>query len=307
MIKEYLKEQIEKLKENPGTAFGLLYPFVLVIILVIGFYYLSNEANVAQQNIPPAVGLKKAVVEDLTIQQPKKIPPIDVYTIAEPTPELIAIGKKIFTTTCAACHGEDGAGAGPGAVGLNPAPRNFTSNEGWINGQTLSGIFTTLTDGIPNSGMIAYDFLTPKERFALAHYIRKEFISNPPKDDEFDLMGLDALYNLSEEMDIPGQIPVKSAMKLIIDENSSKVQKAKNALNKIMKDRTARPVLLNKVTDDLNLAISALANSNKWKANKESLESFLTLNVNQNGFNGEIFNLSQSEWDLLYNYLNGLL
>lgn len=33
--------------------------------------------------------------------------------------------RDIFSTRCAACHGAEGAGDGPGSAALNPKPRNF--------------------------------------------------------------------------------------------------------------------------------------------------------------------------------------
>ena len=38
--------------------------------------------------------------------------------------------KEIFSSRCAACHGLDGRGDGPGAANLNPKPRNF-HDEVW--------------------------------------------------------------------------------------------------------------------------------------------------------------------------------
>lgn len=35
-------------------------------------------------------------------------------------------GAALFATHCAACHGADAAGGGPGAVGLDPAPPDLT-------------------------------------------------------------------------------------------------------------------------------------------------------------------------------------
>ena len=152
------KDKIEEIKQNPAMVFGLFYPYILIIILGIGIYYLANEANVAQQKIPPLT-TPPVQVADLTLQQPKVIPPVDVNEISVPTPELIAIGSKIYKSTCAVCHGDEGTGIGPGSVGLNPVPRNFTNHDGWINGETIAGIYTTLQEGTLNSSMIAYDFL----------------------------------------------------------------------------------------------------------------------------------------------------
>ncbi|GBD87788.1 cytochrome c [bacterium BMS3Abin03] len=306
MSKDFLKKKIEIVKENPGLIFWFLYPYVLAVILGIGLYYLANEGNIAQQKIPVNL-VENTVVNDLEIKLPSTIPPADVFELSKPTAELIAKGKAIFKTTCSVCHGENGKGTGPGAAGMNPAPRNFTSHEGWKNGETISGIFSTLEDGILNSPMIAYDFLTPEEKFGLAHYIRSEFITNPSMDDEFDLQALDMLYNLSEGVSVPGQIPVKDAEALIVNENKNKTEKISIALEKIDNQTSSEANLLRKVTSDLKLAMSALVNSDKWKGSSDSFITFITGNVNQNGFNGSVFNLTSDQWSELYNYLNTLL
>ncbi len=301
------KNLLVVIKQNPGRFFGLLYPYVIIIVLGIGVYYLSHLGDIAQQKIPPITSAPISV-SDLTLQQPIIIPPVDVYEISIPTPELIEIGRNIYKTSCASCHGVDGAGTGPGSAGLNPAPRNFTKHDGWINGETISGIYTTLQDGIINSAMIAYDFLTPMENFGLAHYIRSDFITDPPVDDEMDLLGLDILYDLSAGMNVPGQMPTESAMQLIAEKNVQKIEKitaAVEVINSIPGNKTSQ--LLKSVTDDLQLALSALENSSKWRGSEELFITFLTTNVNQNGFNGKIFNLRSDEWDSLYNYLNSIL
>lgn len=301
------KDKIEEMKQNPGMLFGLLYPYILVIILGVGIYYLANEANVAKQKIPPLI-TPQVVIADLTLQQPKVIPPVDVNQISVPTPELIAIGSKIYKTTCAVCHGDEGTGTGPGSVGLNPAPRNFTKHDGWINGETIAGIYTTLQEGTLNSSMIAYDFLTPEENFSLAHYIRSEFINDPPMDDEMDLLGLDILYDLSAGMKVAGQMSTESAMQLIVEKYTQKSVKITAAVELLItKPGSKTSQLFKSVTDDLHLSLFALENSNKWRGSEDLFIKFLTANVFQNGFNGKIFNLSSDEWNTLYNYLNNIL
>lgn len=42
---------------------------------------------------------------------------------------------QIFTTRCAACHGQFGRGDGPGAAGLNPKPRNY-ADAAWQKATT---------------------------------------------------------------------------------------------------------------------------------------------------------------------------
>ncbi len=297
----------EDFKSNPGAVFGLLYPYVLVIIVIIGIIYLSNINQVARQSVPPIIPDSTTAPQDLEVKKARTIPPVDVLEISKPTQELINEGQKTFTTVCASCHGENGTGAGPASIGLNPAPRNFTKDENWINGRTISGMYTTLQEGIPNSAMISYDFLPPKERFAVIHYIRSTFMQNPPEDSHGDLTALDQTYNLSSGMEMPAQIPVAAAMDLIMKEIQGKINKLNSAFKMINNSNNPSAVLFKDVTSDSKLALSSLIKSDSWNANKNSFEHFVTVNVNQNGFNGRIFNLTNAEWDELYSYLKKLI
>jgi len=297
------KDKLSQLKENPGAVFGLLYPYILLTILVVGIYYLGNINNVERQTVPPDIREIKTET-DLKLQEPRTVPPVDIIKMSKPTDELIAKGKTIFTNICSTCHGTEGNGQGPGAAGLNPPPRNFTQNEGWINGRTISDMYTTLMEGIPNSGMVAYENLTPEEKLDVIHYIRSTFMKDPPVDSESDLETLDQQYNLSAGVKLPGQIPIEYAEEFIIKENEAKIKKVDKAVNLIMKEsNTNSAKLFNEVTNDAHTALSYLVNSDSWRKSESTFVDFLTVNVNQDGFNGTVFNLSDSEWNTLYNYL----
>jgi len=41
----------------------------------------------------------------------------------------VAAGKEKFTMFCVTCHGETGKGDGPGAVGIQPSPRDFSKGD----------------------------------------------------------------------------------------------------------------------------------------------------------------------------------
>ena len=88
----------------------------------------------------------------------------------EPTPELVAHGKAVFAQNCVSCHGEQGQGNGPAAAALNPKPRNFTADAGWINGRKPSQIFKTLKEGVGN-GMASFATLPQDDRWGLSHYV----------------------------------------------------------------------------------------------------------------------------------------
>jgi len=306
-IKKKIIEFLSEVKHNPGTMFGILYPYILVIIIIIGLYYVSNIGNVAL-NEQPAFVPDSTVVADLPVVAARTVPPIDIFKLKEPSAELLSAGKDLYTANCASCHNETGAGGGPASIGLNPAPRNFTNSEGWKNGRSLSAIYTTLEEGIEGSAMISYNFLTPQERIELAHYIRQEFMKDAPADTDEDLTALNSIYNLSSGMKIPAQIPVAAAMEIISSESSQKEIKLEEALQIVNNDRNKYPVnLLENIVDNERLALSSLINSNNWKINQNAFLNFIVLNSNYNGFNSEIINLSDSDRTLLFNYLNQIL
>jgi mono/diheme cytochrome c family protein len=306
-IKQIIIDFIKRVKENPGTMFGILYPYIFIIIVIIGLYYVANVGNIAL-NKTSAFVPDTTVVADLPVLQARTVPPVDIFKLKTPTAELLQKGKELYTTNCSSCHNETGAGGGPAAAGMNPAPRNFASPDGWKNGRTLSGIYTTLEEGIEGSSMISYNFLTPQDRISLAHYIRQEFMSNPPMDTDGDLSALNSLYNLSSGMKIPAQIPVRTAMQIISLETYDKTVKLNNALKVIESDRTKYPIiLLESIVDDEKLALSALINSGSWKTSDKAFLDFITLNVNQNGFNTKVFNLSDADRNLLFSYLKQIL
>lgn len=78
------------------------------------------------------------------------------------TPETIAKGKEVFTTTCVACHGADLHG------GIGP---NLTDAE-WIHGGSLKDIAATITNGVPDKGMPTWGpVLGPDKVAAAAAYV----------------------------------------------------------------------------------------------------------------------------------------
>ena len=92
------------------------------------------------------------------------------------SPDQIAAGKKLFQETakplaCMNCHGTQGDGMGPAAMGLTPMPRNFTC------GQTMTGIpdgqlFWIIKNGSPGTGMMPFAGLPDEQVWQLIHYIR---------------------------------------------------------------------------------------------------------------------------------------
>jgi mono/diheme cytochrome c family protein len=306
-LNKIIKTKLQELKSDPGRIFGLIYPYVFILITIIGFLYIINLNYIARKNVNPPLP-DSTVLADLPIMQAKNIPPVDITKIGETTPELLTKGKNIFTTVCISCHGEAGKGDGPAGSALNPKPQNFTSKDGWKNGPKLTQIYKTLQDGIPGSGMASYEYLIPEEKFGLAHYIRTTFIPDPPKDSPGDLATLDQLYNLSKGTEIPAQIPVSAAAKFVMNENNSQVQNISRILSTIANNISDPAVqLFDKITDNKFRALVSLERSSDWKQNEQLFINTIVNNVNFNGFNRQVFNLSGNDWDLLHSYLKSII
>jgi mono/diheme cytochrome c family protein len=101
--------------------------------------------------------------------------------------ELMLMGKGVYDANCASCHGAEGYGDGSNGAGLNPPPRNFHEAAGWKNGTSILAMWNTLENGIQGGSMASYkNILDPEQRMAVSHYIRAQWVPDPPAltDDE---------------------------------------------------------------------------------------------------------------------------
>jgi cytochrome c oxidase cbb3-type subunit I/II len=90
----------------------------------------------------------------------------------EQSPDLTAqeqaTAKAIFVKQCAVCHGQNGAGDGPTAAILAPAPTNFHEVR-----PTVGHAEAALTSGVRGTAMPKWgQKLAPDERSLLARYVR---------------------------------------------------------------------------------------------------------------------------------------
>jgi mono/diheme cytochrome c family protein len=226
------------------------------------------------------------------------VPPVDPNSLINATPELLATGKTLYEKSCAQCHGPNGEGNGPSAAGLNPAPRNFTQSTGWKNGFGRAAIYKTVSEGVPGSAMVSFDYLRPAQRMALVHYVQSlgHFARSAEPAAE-----LEALRgNLaSVSVQVPNKIPVSLAMEKLEEEYAAPPAPA------VPTNPGAGPGarLAAMVIADPPRAALVLQRSPGWKESPAALAAVIVRGVPTNGFNVEAATLSVNDWRVLYEEL----
>src|SRR3970282_877104 len=93
------------------------------------------------------------------------------------SPQLLVLGKQIYSQQCAACHGPQGRGEGEAAYLLHPKPRDFVAANyrlvsTWDRIPTDRDLFDTITRGMPGSAMPSWGHLPAEQRWALVYYVK---------------------------------------------------------------------------------------------------------------------------------------
>jgi len=86
-------------------------------------------------------------------------------------PETLEAGKAIFAQNCTPCHGPQGQGV----IGPN------LTDEYWLHGDSYEAIVATITNGVPDKGMISWKAtLGPQKIQQVAAYIVTLKGTHPP-------------------------------------------------------------------------------------------------------------------------------
>ncbi|HPS64112.1 MAG TPA: cytochrome c [Ignavibacteria bacterium] len=294
--------------KNYLKYYGIIYVVILVLFVILGLTYIGSINDITKNKLTPSVYSNDSVrAGDIPYVKGSVTDPIDVSKAVVPDAEVLAKGKSLFETTCAGCHGAEGSGDGIAGATLNPKPRNFHSADGWKNSPKISGIYKTLQEGIPGSGMASYSTLPPQERFALIHYVRT-FYPNPPKDTPDELKELDAAYNLSKGFTQPNQIPVTAAEDKLISENSVPDFKVHEISERIKNDKTsAEAQMFRDMTGNLSKAVSSLMNNKEWMESDAKFMKYITHYPLSKGFNVKIQLTDKDKITALYGYLKSII
>tara|TARA_R110001583_G_scaffold113483_1_gene263967 strand:- start:3564 stop:5420 length:1857 start_codon:yes stop_codon:yes gene_type:complete len=76
----------------------------------------------------------------------------------------------LYANQCASCHGEAGMGDGILSIGMEPPPINFNDRERYKQ-RTLYGLYSTISQGLDGTAMVAFSDLSEQQRWSLAFYV----------------------------------------------------------------------------------------------------------------------------------------
>lgn len=129
---------------TPGWFMGLFY---LSIVCAIGYmiiYHVIGDGAVMHQEYTAEMAAADQAHEAYLKKFANAVNESNVTVLKDA--KSIEAGKKLFDQNCTACHGA----AAEGKVGPN------LTDAYWLHGGTIKAVFKTITDGVPDKGMISW-------------------------------------------------------------------------------------------------------------------------------------------------------
>ena len=153
--------------DNPCPVW-LMYIFyftALLAIFITGYHFGSGSKDKILEAY--AIKLKEAQsqAQTQTSTQKPEVSESELLALLE-DPAALAEGGEIFGEQCALCHGESGEGM------IGP---NLIDNY-WLHGKgKISDIVVSISSGIPDKGMAAWEERIPEEQILhIAAYIKSD-------------------------------------------------------------------------------------------------------------------------------------
>jgi cytochrome c oxidase cbb3-type subunit III len=161
--------------DNP-TPPWFMYLFyatiVFAVFYLIGFHIIGN-GKIMTNEYSEEISIAEKAREEYMKKFANAVNEDNVKALTDA--KALESGAKIYTQNCVACHGEKGEGK----VGPN------LTDEFWLHGGAAKNIFHTITEGVPEKGMISWKkTLNPIQVQQVLSYIVSLQGTNPPNPKE---------------------------------------------------------------------------------------------------------------------------
>lgn len=133
--------------DNP-TPPWFMYLFYLTIIFAVIYgvtYHVLQDGNIQETEYKVEVAMAEKAKEAYMKKFANSVNENNVTQLKDHKD--LSEGAEIYKTNCVACHGEKGQG------GVGP---NLTDHF-WLHGGKINALFHTITNGVPEKGMIAWN------------------------------------------------------------------------------------------------------------------------------------------------------
>ena len=153
----------------PPWWVNLFYLTIIFAFVYLVRFHIYNDYDQATE-FETEMAIAKAEVEKYKLTAPDLMDKDKVTLLTDAT--ALAEGKKLFETSCVACHKADGGGS----IGPN------LTDEHWILGGGIKNVFNTLMEGgREGKGMVSWKAtIKPSDLQKVASYVLSLQGTNPP-------------------------------------------------------------------------------------------------------------------------------
>ncbi len=148
------------------------WKYLFYVTIIFGVVYMIDYHVVRSGKLQEAEYIEEVKLADLEKANMAGGKMVDVNTVQLlKDPADLVSGQATFNKLCVVCHGSKGEGL----VGPN------LTDAYWIHGGGIKNVFTTITNGVPDKGMITWKTqLTPAQIEEAASFVLSLQGTNPP-------------------------------------------------------------------------------------------------------------------------------
>jgi len=149
-----------------------VWTFYLTIFIGIGYLYVYHASDIGLSQHEEYVQEMERAEDAKAAFAARQKNAIDEKNLVEVSDaKQLSKAHDLYLANCATCHGMEGQGG----VGQN------LTDKYWVHGGSLSDIYQTIKNGVPEKGMVAWKAqMQPATILNLASYIRTLQGTNPP-------------------------------------------------------------------------------------------------------------------------------